>query len=46
MDPDDRADLVFDLAELMDTYEDEGYTTSEVRDVVIGYANGRNSTDV
>lgn len=40
MDPDDRADLIFDVAEVMNEYYDEGYSADEVRSVVVGQARG------
>ena len=43
MNSDDRADLIFEVAELMDKYESMNHSPEDVRDVVVGYARGRNN---
>ena len=41
MNPEDRMDLQFDLAELMESYEEMGFKTGTLRCIVVGVARGR-----
>jgi len=43
MDPNDRMELTWSLAELMGDYEDKGYAPETVKKAVVGYAEGRMS---
>jgi len=45
MDSEDRMDLIWELSELMEQYEDRGYDTATVRQQVVGYAKGRMSDE-